>query len=187
MNLSAEEKEQLIAIASHAIISYLDKKNLYSDGFSNENFMQPSRTFVTLKKNGTLAGCIGNLSLDMNLADAVRDNAIKAAFFDSRFHPLKRNELDDIEIEISILTEPEKIEFNSAEDLLGKFDESNGLVIKKGWRTATFLPQVWEHFKTKEEFLSHLCMKAGLAKDAWMRDADIYKYRAEKFSGRLAL
>jgi AmmeMemoRadiSam system protein A len=127
-------------------------------------------TFVTLKHQGRLRGCIGSLSATDPLAEDVRRNAINAAFHDPRFAPLTAGELEQVAIEVSVLTEPRPLAFSDAEDLLRKLRPNvDGVVIRQGHAGATFLPQVWEQLPKKEDFLGHLCLKAGLPRDAWRR------------------
>ncbi len=127
-------------------------------------------TFVTLKHQGRLRGCIGSLSATDPLAEDVRRNATDAAFHDPRFAPLTAKELDQVAIEVSVLTEPRPLTFSDAEDLLRKLRPNvDGVVIRQGHAGATFLPQVWEQLPKKEDFLDHLCLKAGLPRDAWRR------------------
>ena len=106
------------------------------------------------------------------------ENAIHAAFDDYRFSPLSKNELSKIKIEISVLSIPRKIEFKNEKELLGKIDNKMGIIVKKGFNSATFLPQVWEQISDPKSFLEHLSIKAGLEKDAW-KNSDIYFYRVK--------
>jgi len=124
--------------------------------------------FVTLHKKGALRGCIGSILPTDRLCDCVQENALNAAFHDPRFTPLKKDDLDQIDIEISILTLPREIHFTDAEDLKRQLrPEQDGLILSQGWHRATYLPQVWEQLPDKENFLASLCRKAGLPGDAW--------------------
>ena len=89
-------------------------------------------------------------------------------------------ELKDIKIEISILTLPKKVQYNGGDDLLAKLNPNkDGVIIKKGFYSATFLPQVWEQLPKREDFLSHLCAKAGLEPNQWQKgDLDVEVYNA---------
>jgi AmmeMemoRadiSam system protein A len=125
-------------------------------------------TFVTLKINDQLRGCIGNLMPDRRLIDSVTENAVHAAFRDPRFPPLSREELDQVEIEISLLTEPRPLKYTDAGDLIARLrPHVDGVIIQKGPYSSTFLPQVWEQLPDVEMFLDHLCLKAGLPAKAW--------------------
>ena len=150
---------------------------------SDASFQARCGTFVTLKHNGRLRGCIGSLSASDPLAKSVRRNAINAAFHDPRFSPLTEKELGQIEIEVSVLTEPLPLAFSDPEDLLQKLRPNvDGLIIRQGYASATFLPQVWEQLSKKEDFLGHLCLKAGLPRDAWKRGKlEVSTYQVQYF------
>lgn len=139
--------------------------------------------FVTLTINGQLRGCIGHLSATKALYKDIIENAAAAAFDDPRFEPLDPSELDLIRIEISVLSAPHNLEYKDASDLLKKLTPlKDGVILSKGYYKATYLPQVWEDLKDKEDFLSSLCMKAGLDPLAWKNDhLKVELYGAEKF------
>jgi MEMO1 family protein len=150
---------------------------------SDASFQARCGTFVTLKHKGRLRGCIGSLSASDPLAEGVRRNAVNAAFHDPRFSPLTEKELGQVEIEVSVLTEPQPLPFSDPEDLLRKLRPNvDGLVIRQGHASATFLPQVWEQLPKKEDFLGHLCLKAGLPRDAWKRGKlEVSTYQVQYF------
>lgn len=139
--------------------------------------------FVTLQKEGQLRGCIGHIFPQEPLYRAVRDNARSAALEDPRFRPVQPEELASIEIEISVLTVPQALHFDSPEDLLGKLrPHVDGVVLRIGQRHATFLPQVWEQLPDKETFLGHLSTKAGLPPTAWKGPgAEVLTYQVNAF------
>ena len=130
-----------------------------------------------------MRGCIGNLTANEPLSEGVRRNAINAAFHDPRFPPLTDKELDEVDIEVSILTEPQPLDYVDGEDLLTRLRvDVDGVIIRKGHASATFLPQVWEQLPDPEEFLGHLCMKAGLSSDAWRQNKlDVLTYQVQYF------
>jgi AmmeMemoRadiSam system protein B/AmmeMemoRadiSam system protein A len=148
------------------------------------SFKSSCGTFVTLKKNGRLRGCIGNLTAKENVLDGVRRNAIKAAFHDPRFPPLKAAELEQVKIEVSVLTPPQPLTYEDSADLLAKLIiKRDGLIIRKGRAGATFLPQVWEQLPRPEEFLGNLCRKAGLPVDTWRyTKLDVWTYKTQSFN-----
>lgn len=184
MTLKKEQSEKLLSIARDAIKLYLNKKE-YLKISSPESWMQEHRaTFVTLKIRGRLRGCIGHLHAIQDLYKDVIDNAVASAFFDPRFPELKKEELDKIHIEISILAPPEKLECKDKEDLLEKLNDNQGVILTDGFNGATFLPQVWEEIPDKSEFLSHLCMKAGLPSNIWEEksaELNIQTYSVESY------
>ncbi|NQT56761.1 MAG: AmmeMemoRadiSam system protein A [Desulfobacteraceae bacterium] len=146
-------------------------------------FNEPRGTFVTLTIQGGLRGCIGHIIPQEPLIEGIRVNAINAAFRDPRFRPLTRDEWKRVKIEISILTDPKPLPYSNAKDLLKKLRPGiDGVIIKKGFYQATFLPQVWEQLPRKEDFLNHLCLKAGLDGDAWRKgDIEVSTYQAQAF------
>jgi AmmeMemoRadiSam system protein B/AmmeMemoRadiSam system protein A len=122
--------------------------------------------FVTLNYKGNLKGCIGTIEPAGTLCESIVDNAISAASRDYRFSPVTERELGSLSYEVSVLSEPEFFEPVSADDLL-KSIKGKGVIIKKDFRSAVFLPQVWEHFDSAEDFLTNLCLKAGLSGYEW--------------------
>jgi len=143
-----------------------------------------SGTFVTLTINDDLRGCIGQIIPREPIESTIKQNAKSAAFYDPRFPPLSKGEFGKVEVEISILSKPEQLTYNGAPDLLAKIQQNvQGLIIRLGGYSATFLPQVWEEIATKEEFLMHLCMKAGLSPDEWKKGKlDVQTYTVEHFN-----
>ena len=102
------------------------------------------------------------------LAENVRRNAINAAFHDPRFPPLDLDELDRIAVEVSVLSPPAALSYEDADDLMsGLRPGLDGVILRKGASSATFLPQVWKQLPRCQDFLSHLCLKAGLSARAW--------------------
>jgi AmmeMemoRadiSam system protein A len=96
---------------------------------------------------------------------------------------VRPEEVDELDIEISVLSLPERLDYESPADLFNKLRPGiDGVVIERGWHRATFLPQVWEKLPDKREFLQRLCLKAGLPPDAYAcGDLDVYTYQVEKF------
>ncbi len=137
--------------------------------------------FVTLTKAGQLRGCIGYIEPIKPLCEAVADNARSAALNDPRFPPVKPGELGSIRIEVSVLTEPQPLAFEGPGDLLRKLEPGrDGVILRKGFHRSTFLPQVWDQLPDKEQFLSRLAMKGGMAPDGWKK-AEVLTYQAIHF------
>lgn len=156
-----DEKKLLLKLARNSISSSLGGVKEEVEKVSK--FKENRGVFVTLHKKGNLRGCIGYIEPIKSLYDAVKDNAINAALKDYRFSTLKKSELEDVDIEISVLTPPVEVS-GASEFIVGK----HGIIIKKGFNQAVFLPQVApEQGWTREETLSHLCVKAGLSADSW--------------------
>ncbi|MCX7108660.1 MAG: AmmeMemoRadiSam system protein A [Proteobacteria bacterium] len=137
-------------------------------------------TFVTLQIQGQLRGCIGRLEASRPLAEDIADNAYAAAFQDPRFPPLRENELEGLEIHLSLLTPAEPMEFTSEQNLLDQLQPGvDGLILAEGSRRGTFLPSVWEQLPTPGEFLEHLKRKAGLPASHWSDSLKVWRYRTE--------
>lgn len=149
----------------------------------DEKFKESSGTFVTININGGLRGCIGNLYSEGTVIDGIRQNAVKAAFNDPRFPPLSESELNRIDIEVSILSVPQPLDYQNSDELLDKLRVNlDGVIIKKGFSSATFLPQVWKQLPKKEDFLSHLCLKAGLPANEWKKGKlEVLTYQVQYF------
>lgn len=142
---------------------------------------QQRATFVTLNLNGRLRGCIGSLVAHRSLLDDLIHNAQSAAFEDPRFYPLSPEEFKKVVIEISLLSPPEPLLYDSIEDLKSKVSVGeDGIILQKEGKKATFLPQVWEQLPTFELFFSHLCQKAGLSESCLESHPNIWRYRVEK-------
>ncbi|MFN8432927.1 MAG: AmmeMemoRadiSam system protein A [Anaerolineales bacterium] len=140
-------------------------------------------SFVTLTIHGELRGCIGALEAYQSLAEDVREHAVAAALNDPRFPPLHEAELNRIQIEVSYLTKPQELQYLNSQDLLAKLQPHvDGVILKHGFRRATFLPQVWEKIPEPEEFLSQLCYKMGERSTLWRETKlQVYVYQVEEF------
>ena len=158
--------------------SSIDKTALYAQF---PEFSKPKATFVTLTLDNALRGCIGSLQAHRTFLEDLIHNAKAAAFDDPRFYPLSPEEFSRVNIEVSILSDSELVEYEDVEDLKSKIVAGiDGIILQKGARKATFLPQVWEQLPTFEQFFSHLCQKAGLEAGCLETHPDIWRYRAQK-------
>jgi AmmeMemoRadiSam system protein A len=136
--------------------------------------------FVTLKKRGELRGCIGDLSASQPLHLGVRKATVDAAIHDPRFPAVGPDELDEIELSISILTPSVPIEYDDPEELLTLLEpHRDGVTLEFEGRRSTFLPQVWSQLPEPELFLTRLCLKQGSPRNAWRSPAArVFRYRA---------
>ena len=149
----------------------------------DERLHERGASFVTLTENGDLRGCIGSLRRSRPLGEDVIANAIAAATQDPRFQPLTGDELDTVCIEVSVLSEPEFIDFADETALLAQLrPHEDGLILFSGCRSATFLPQVWTQLPTPEAFLAALKRKAGLPTDRPGPGLMAARYRVQKWS-----
>jgi len=176
-----EERRAMLALAREAIASAL-RRDFPPDTLDcPESLREKGACFVTLHRaDGALRGCIGNLRAYEPLADNIVHNAINAALQDPRFPPVASEaELEALEIEISVLTPPERIA-GPGDFILGR----HGIILQRGGRSAVFLPQVApEQGWDRETTLAHLALKAGLAQDAWKGPgAELSVFQAIVFS-----
>jgi len=188
--LNEEQGQILVELARATICDNLQcpvqpaKDAGLQEALSSPVFARKRGVFVTLHKKGQLRGCIGTLVGRESIADGIRDNALNAAFHDYRFKPLTVEEIDDLEVEISILTEPVLLEYKGEEELKTVLRPGiDGVIIRQGGASATFLPQVWKQLPEVENFLNHLCLKAGLPADEWRREnIKVGTYQVQHFS-----
>ncbi|MFC1502232.1 AmmeMemoRadiSam system protein B, partial [bacterium] len=178
---STAEKKRLFEIARESIHSVLQGKHPQSFSVEESNLLLKRGVFVTLMNRGRLRGCIGHFDADMPLYQIVSQMAIAASTQDPRFayNPVTVQEMDEIDIKISVLSEMKKIK--SIDEIeVGR----HGIYIRQNGRGGTYLPEVATELGwNKIEFLEHCCMeKAGLPKDAWKKGADIYIYSSQILS-----
>lgn len=185
MHLSEAEGHYLVALARFTIEDALDQPTSAPQlQPSAVHLSEDGAAFVTLNtRKGALRGCIGSLIAHRPLVEDVRANALAAAFEDPRFPPLDAVELPDLIVEVSVLTQPEPMPYSGAEQLVKLLRPNvDGVIIEHGRHRATFLPQVWEQLPLPEEFLGHLCYKAGLPANAWRQgDLRVSIYQVQKF------
>jgi len=178
------QKEVLLQIAKDAILSEFDGRKINREALIKKypQLLKKGAVFVTIKERGALRGCIGSLIAHRPLIDDLIENAKSAAFKDPRFMPLKRHEVDNINLEISILSPYKEVKYENVEELKKKIRPNiDGVVLKLNGYQATFLPQVWEELPTFEEFFAHLCIKAGInPKGCLDAHPQIYTYQVEK-------
>ncbi|MCX7797655.1 MAG: AmmeMemoRadiSam system protein A [Melioribacter sp.] len=164
MELTIEEKKFLLKVARKAIQSIFTSEEIPKADYEKyPNLKNKAGAFVTLTEYGQLRGCIGFIVSDKPLYETVIDAAISSAQNDPRFPPVRKSELENIEIEISVLSEP--FPLNSYDDIIvGK----HGLILEEKGRRGLLLPQVpIEHNMNKEQFLDAICQKAGFPAGYW--------------------
>ncbi len=182
--LSLAWRQRLLQVAREAILRQLKGSGeLNLDLSEFPGALKESRaTFVTLNLNGRLRGCIGSLAATRPLAMDVAANAQNAAFRDPRFKPLTLAEYQDIDIHISVLSEPEPFPVDSREDLIAKLSPGiDGLIIEENGQRATYLPSVWDQLPTAELFVKELRRKAGLPAEGWSNATRVFRYHTEEF------
>ncbi|MFH2066804.1 MAG: AmmeMemoRadiSam system protein A [Pseudomonadota bacterium] len=186
-NLTQKQGQALVALARHAIRERVTRSAALDESvvtlLQDKRLQEKQGTFVTLNQKGQLRGCIGTLAATESIVDGVKRNALNAALHDHRFSPISPEEMDSIDIEVSILTDPAPVEYTDGADLLSKLRPgTDGVIIRQGAARATFLPQVWDQLSGPEEFLTHLCLKAGLAGEAWQTSRiEVLIYQVQYF------
>lgn len=177
--LNKEEKKKLLEIARLSVIEAVTSKRQFYPNVTEEKLKENCGAFVTLNEHGQLRGCIGYIQAVKPLYETIKDIAKSAALNDYRFNPVTQDELDKLELEISVLTPLKRIK-DISEIEVGR----HGLYMKKGLNSGLLLPQVATEYNwDKETFLKETCRKAGLAQDAWKdKSTEIYTFSAEVFN-----
>lgn len=167
--------EYLLKLCRNIILSKFNKGTLYTA--HAPVFNQLGACFVTLKKNNNLRGCIGSIIAHQSLINDIVQHSKDAAFHDPRFNPVEENEVDSLTIDISILSEPEKMSFKNEQDLLEQIVPfRDGIIIKDKYYQAVYLPSVWEDLPDKVMFLNSLKMKAGLPPEYFSETFEAYRF-----------
>jgi AmmeMemoRadiSam system protein A len=182
VRLNGEQGKTLVALARATLKHRLcgaEKPQIPED----QALMAQAATFVTLNVAGHLRGCIGNLQPVGAMWQGICDNALNAALHDPRFSPLRPEEVEQIDLHISILSPPQPLVYASAEELLSKLRPGvDGVILREGRRSATFLPQVWDQLPEAQQFLDHLCRKAGLPEGCWRKGTtEVLVYEVQGF------
>jgi len=183
--ISEENGQYLVEVAKNAIATCLEtSRRPFIPEDCPEELKEELGVFVTLNKKHRLRGCIGYPEPVKSLIESTIDVAIAAAFDDPRFPELKKEEYNDLEFEVTVLTQPELIEIAHPDQYLKEIEIGrDGLIIQKGYARGLLLPQVApENGFSVEEFLDHTCMKAGISADSWMDEScDVYKFQGQIF------
>lgn len=175
--LTGLEQKELLKIARETIIEYVTRQKIPPVVATAPGLNLHSGCFVTIKQKGELRGCIGNFVSEQPLYQLVQEMAVSAATRDPRFYPMKNDDLADFALDISVLSPLEKI--TSVEEIHVGI---HGIYIVKGNYHGVLLPQVaTEYHWNRDQFLQHTCVKAGLPKDAWQGECDIYIFSAQVF------
>jgi AmmeMemoRadiSam system protein A len=179
LGLNKKQQIELLKLARRSILARFESTELQMPEDVSGVLSEERGAFVTLNLKGRLRGCIGHIVGNNPLVETVATMALAAAFEDPRFPPLDRSELDDVEIEISVMTPLKRLE-NTEDIVIGR----DGLIIRKGMYQGLLLPQVATSYGwDREEFLDHTCLKAGLPPGSWKdSDTEILYFSAQVFS-----
>jgi len=184
--LVAADEARLLAIAHGSVVHGLRRQRALAldAGVESTALRALGASFVTLRTpDAALRGCVGTLEAVRALAEDVAENAFRAAFHDPRFAPIARDEVESLELSISILGEPERIAVASAEELAARLRSGlDGLILRQGARRATFLPEVWGAIPEPSEFVRALERKAGIA--SWSAPVEAFRYETTTVGGR---
>ena len=180
--LSKEEGEKAVKLARKAIESYLERREIIKERLGGV-FEEKRGVFTTLTKHGELRGCIGFPYPVKRLDEAIIESAIAAATEDPRFPPVKLEEMDEIIVEVTVLTPPKKVEVKPQERPKAIEIGRHGLIVKYKYFSGLLLPQVAvEHNMDEEEFLTQTCLKAGLSPDCWLfNEVELYTFEGQIF------
>lgn len=184
LNLTEQQQKELLRLARQTIARGCEGG--FPPNVDHQNqpaaYLQQGACFVTLHKHGNLRGCIGSTEAHRPLLDDVIHNAFACAFRDHRFAPVQKRELNNLHIQISILTPKQLMTVKTEAELLANLRPGiDGLLIDSVRYHATFLPQVWEQLPEPTLFLAHLKQKAGMPADIWPEGLVCYKYQCIKF------
>jgi uncharacterized protein (TIGR00296 family) len=185
MKINLSQAKKLIALARQSIIDYFDNDKTEASAAVKKEFSKKSGVFVSLYVKEELMGCIGYAEPLVPLYQAVIEVSRAAAFEDPRFPPIKKSQMKDLRIEISVLTDPKEIEVNAPEEYPSKVKiGKDGLVIKDEFGWGLLLPQVAVEWGwNAKEFLNQTCVKAGLSPDCWDNmKRNVYKFQAQIYT-----
>ena len=180
--LSAHELDELLTVAEQAVQLAVRDRRAYQPALADYSpaLAERGAVFVTLRRHGQLRGCIGTLEAVDPLVEAVADRARAAALHDPRFEPVAPDELDGLEVSISVLSRPVPMAVVDHADLRAQLHPGiDGLVVEAGSHRATFLPSVWEELTDPAEFLAALWRKAGLPPGSWPPGIRCARYTAQ--------
>ncbi|MFQ5855560.1 MAG: AmmeMemoRadiSam system protein A [Anaerolineae bacterium] len=181
--LTPADEEQLLQVARAAL------ETAVRTGVAEETWLPPlevsdrlleeGASFVTLRINGALRGCIGSAQAYRPLVLDVANQAMRAALFDPRFEPVTPDELPYVEIEISVLTPPRPLAYQDGQDLIVRLrPHIDGVIIVHDFHRALLLPQTWDLIPDPTEFMAALCHKAGLSDDAYLEgNLEVYTFQ----------
>ena len=184
IELSDDEQARLLEIARRSIVGGLAAGRAPQIDIAQQaaSLQIPAAVFITLTRFGELRGCVGSLQAIEPLAQAVANSAFNAAYRDRRFPPVRDDELDDIHIEVSVLSGMEPMHVASRQALLEALQPGvDGLLLEDLDCRSTFLPKVWDKIASPAEFVDRLLLKAGLGAGHWSDSIRFHRYHTSTF------
>lgn len=184
MNKNETDKGSILLTIARAAIA--ETFGVSYQAYEDATWLQDKAAcFITLMQQDQLRGCIGTLEAHRTLLEDVKHNAKAAAFHDTRFSPLTREELGNTEIEISLLSAMSPLNFSNEQEALAQLVPGiDGVIFEYGNHRSTFLPQVWDQLPATDDFIAHLKIKAGLAADFWEDGIKLSTYSVSKWRER---
>jgi AmmeMemoRadiSam system protein A len=181
---SKSVQKQLLEFARLALETKLMNKEFVPDfTVLKDDCFEKKGVYVVFIEDNYLRAVSGYVEPLKYIYQGVIENSINAGFYSKKYKPITKLDLSRLVIEVSLLTEPKKLEYSTKEDILSKIDSRMGLLIKEGMQKTVFLPTMWKMYPDKEDFLDHLCYDAGLQEATWKRKLlDIYYFYAETFA-----
>ena len=183
--LCQTDQDLLLEVAHNSLVSGLDNRTAFTPHTEDypEELRRVASSFVTLKQQGQLRGCIGALQGEIPLVEDVALHAYAAGFRDPRFAPITQEELEGLLIEISVLTPQTPLHFRDEAEFMAAIETGvDGVTIEDEGHTATFLPSVWEQLPDKVQFVSHLKQKAGMHAHHWSTSFKAWHYQTQQFA-----
>ena len=186
-NLNKGELTQLLDVARDAIRGHFSDETPQPPQLDlyGKKLTQPGACFVTLEVNGQLQGCLGSIMARSPLVIDVHNKARASAYQDRRFMPLTEEQLDFLTIEVSVLTEPERLEVGSEQELIDYLTNNKiGVILSDNYQQALFLPQVWEQLPDPKDFIRHLKIKAGWNATYWSPSMEVKTFTVTSIKGK---
>jgi len=186
IKLTPLARETLLSMVWDVLVNAINGKGLkMPQAPVIDQLLEPAACFVTLQRQGQLRGCIGTLTASEPLWINACKNVYASAFRDNRFEPLAADELTELSLEISVLSELIPMENEGEARLMQTLRPGvDGLLLEEGYRRAVFLPTVWESLPSPELFINALKRKGGWREDYWSRDIELHTFTTEVIADR---
>jgi len=173
-----------LRIARLSIEAKLENRNYVPDFTQlSDDCFEKRGLFVVLVQDGYLKSQAGITESNKEIYVSAQEFAVNAALYSHKYKKVVKNDLPSLIVEISLLSDPKKLEYSGPDDLLAKLNSKMGLVLKEGMHKQVFLPTMWKMYPDKQDFLDHLCSDAGLQEASWRRTPlNLYHFTADTFA-----